>query len=60
MVHGRTVSNFIWTVIVLAGIAAAAYYLLPIIGGWISGSMGHRQTMGRPSGIDASGGLPNK
>ncbi len=60
MVHGRTVSNFIWTVVVLAGIAAAAYYLLPMIGGWISDGMGHRDTMDRPSGIDLRGELPNR
>jgi len=60
MVHGRTVSNFIWTVIVIAGTVAAAYYLLPIIGDWISSSMGHRETMHRPSGMDIRDQLPNQ
>jgi len=60
MVHSRSIGNFIWSVVVIAGIAAAAYFLLPVIGGWISDGMGHRRTMDRPSGIDVRGELPNK
>jgi hypothetical protein len=60
MVHSRTISNTIWTIIVIAGIAAAAYYLLPMIGGWIGDGMDHRETMNQPSSMDVRGQLPNK
>lgn len=60
MAHRRTVGNVIWSLIVLAGIVAAAYYLLPAIGNWMTDEMDHRQTMHRPSGMDVSGELPAK
>lgn len=60
VIHRRTVSNYIWTAIVLIGIAVAAYYLLPVIGGWMSSGMGKRDTMGRPSSMDVRDNLPSK
>ena len=60
VIHRRTVSNYIWTAIVLIGVAVAAYYLLPVIGGWMSSGMGKRDTMDRPSSMDVRDNLPSK
>lgn len=60
VIHPRTVGNVIWTIVILAAIAVAAYFLIPIIGGWISGGMGARDTMGRPSSMDIKDNLPKK
>jgi phosphotransferase system glucose/maltose/N-acetylglucosamine-specific IIC component len=60
VIHPRSVSNFIWTVLVLAAIGAAAYFLVPMIGKWMSSGMTGRETMNRPSGMDVRDNLPNK
>ena len=60
MIHPRTVSNIVWTVIVIVGIAAAVYFLLPVIGGWMNSGMKSRDTMDRPSSMDVRDNLPNK
>ena len=60
MIHPRTVTNFIWTVVVVAGVAAAVYFLLPVIGGWMNKGMNDRETMNRPSAIDLRDDLPKQ
>jgi hypothetical protein len=54
------VSNIVWTVIVIVGIGAAIYFLLPVVGDWMSSGMKSRDTMDRPSSMDVRDNLPNK
>ena len=60
VIHPRTVSNFIWTFLVLAAIGYAIYFILPIIGKWMNSGMGSRDTMDRPSSMDVRDSLPKK
>jgi hypothetical protein len=60
MIHPRTVGNIIWSIVVIAAICVAAYFLLPIIGDWMSSGMEKRDTMDRPSSMDLRDSLPNQ
>jgi type II secretory pathway pseudopilin PulG len=56
----RTLINYVWSVVVLAIIGIAAYFLLPIIGNWMSEGMGQRDTFDRPTALEQRDNLPSK
>jgi hypothetical protein len=56
----RTLANYVWSVMVLLIIGVAAYFLVPIIIGWMSSGMEKRDTMDRPSAIGLRDSLPTK
>ncbi|MEO7453376.1 MAG: hypothetical protein ABIV13_01280 [Fimbriimonadales bacterium] len=56
----RTLTNYVWSVMVLAIIGVAAYFLVPIILDWMSSGMEKRETMDRPSSLDLRDSLPSK
>ena len=60
MIHRRTISNTLWSLVIIGALGAAAYFFLPGISDWLSNTMGNRETMNRPSSIDVRDQLPKQ
>ena len=60
LIHRRTISNTIWSLVIIAGLGAAAYFFLPGLGDWLRSAMGSRDTMNRPSSVDVRDQLPRQ